>query len=57
MNNCRCGQTYADCKYPISHSHPSIKNVELPANVRAIGDKTPAKYTARDIQVLNDYRY
>jgi hypothetical protein len=54
---CKCGKTYEACKYPVAHSHPTIDTIELPANIRAIGDKTPAQYTARDIAVLNEYRY
>lgn len=53
---CRCGKTYTDCKYPVAHSHPTIDTIELPASVRAIGDKTPAQYTQRDVQLLNDFR-
>jgi hypothetical protein len=56
-NICKtCNQHHAFCKYPISHSVPTIDNIELSAGVRRIKANHPSEYTAADIQALNDFQ-
>jgi hypothetical protein len=53
---CRvCGEQYSNCKMPLFHNLPTINSIELPARIRAIGNKTPDQYTSTDIAALNDY--
>jgi hypothetical protein len=58
---CRCGKTYQDCKYPVSHNHPSISSVKLPAAVTAAtSGKRTATYgknlTSAQRAVMNDFQ-
>lgn len=33
---CHCGKSYADCRFPVSHSHPTINNIKLPGTVNRV---------------------
>lgn len=56
----KCGKPYADCKYPVSHNHPSIATITLPGKVAsATNSLQPTNYnkmTAAQRAILNDFQ-
>lgn len=56
----KCSKPLSECKYPVSHSHPTVENVKLPAGVSSVGARhtsgTYKNLSSADRSVMNDFQ-
>jgi hypothetical protein len=51
-----CKECGTSCRRPISHSQPTVENIQLPLFAARVGDKNPNQFTQSDRRALNLFR-